>query len=171
MELVGYGIVLTALTFEDIELVRTWRNQDFVRNQMEFTNIISLKEQERWFKRINEEKSYYFIISTEKKPIGLVHLNQLNLALQSAHVGIFIGEASYIGTGISLKVSLLIFRFAFESLALKTLHAKINNKNEAVIAYNRFLGFKQTQAGVDFSIWSLTSEDFEHSKNQIKRLL
>lgn len=166
-----YGIELTQLHYSDIELVRNWRNQDFIRNYMEYQEIITSEQQISWFEKISQSVDYYFIIKTQNKAIGLVHLNKINHQKKSAHVGVFIGEKSFIGTGISFKVSLLIFQFSFDELKLDKVYAKINNEHESAITYNQFLGFERVEEGPVFSLWQLTKKGFENAHIRLKQLI
>jgi hypothetical protein len=44
-----YGVQLTRLQLDEIELVRNWRNQDFVAQNMDYQKHITQKEQKKWF--------------------------------------------------------------------------------------------------------------------------
>lgn len=68
-----YGIELQLLTKKDIELVRQERNKDFIRSKMINQSIINSKQQQKWFKTINNSNNFYFIIVHENKKIGLIH--------------------------------------------------------------------------------------------------
>jgi RimJ/RimL family protein N-acetyltransferase len=167
----NFGIELTQLIYSDIELVRNWRNQDFIRNNMEYQEIITSEQQISWFEKISQSDDYYFMIKTQNQAIGLAHINGVNPQDNSAHVGIFIGESLFVGTGISFKVSLLIFQFSFEELKLKVLFAKIKNDHQAAIAYNQFLGFELAEEGPVFSMWKLTKKGYDNAQIKLKQLI
>ncbi|MEO0037594.1 MAG: hypothetical protein RIQ59_805 [Bacteroidota bacterium] len=167
----NYGIELKQLDYSDIELVRNWRNQDFIRNNMEFQEIITTEQQISWYNTISQSGDFYFMIKIQKQAIGLVHLNKINYHNNSAHVGVFIGEKSFIGTGISFKVSMLIFQFSFEELKLEKVFAKIKNDHKSAVSYNQFLGFECTEEGPVFSVWELTRKGFEKASKKLKQLI
>ena len=109
-----------------IEQVRFWRNQNFVRQQMEYNAVISEKAQHLWFPRLqNDPSQRYFIFFSGSIPVGIIHLSKLDLEKKEAEVGLFIGDANFIGTGISLEASLFILDLAFKQLKLNRLFAKV----------------------------------------------
>jgi len=153
-------IYFEKLSHSTIELLRNWRNQDFVLEQMEFREIISIETQERWFDTIKNDSSIeYYIFGVENEAVGLVHLAEINKDTSTATVGLFIGNASYIGTGIAFDASNFIIKRAFEELGLETLFAKVKNSNKPALQYNAFLGFQFLKlANNEFSIYYLKKD-------------
>ena len=145
------------LSHSKIELLRNWRNQDFVLEQMEYQELISKEEQERWFENVKNNSSFeYYIFGIENEAVGLVHLGEINKITKSATVGLFIGNASYIGTGIAFEASNFIIKRAFDELAIETLFAKVKNTNNTALQYNSFLGFKfLKKENEEFGIYKL----------------
>jgi UDP-4-amino-4,6-dideoxy-N-acetyl-beta-L-altrosamine N-acetyltransferase len=150
-------IYFEKLTHSKIELLRNWRNQEFVLEQMEFQQYISSEEQELWFKKIeNSNSCEYYIFGSEKEDVGLVHLASIDFEDKSASVGLFIGNPRFIGTGIAFDASKFIINRAFEQLNLERLFAKVRNSNKPALQYNDFLGFKFYEiANRDFCIYLL----------------
>lgn len=167
-----YGISLKRLQHKEIELVRTWRNSNAIAAQMEYKAHISATQQEAWFLEINKSLSaYYFMIYVVDKPIGLIHLNQINRDEKTAHAGLFIGDASYLGTGVVLGASLLLLQFAFEQNDLNSVYAKVNKANTAAINYNQLLGFQKLhEINAQFELFELQKERFAAKKNQLEQL-
>ncbi|MBU3660985.1 MAG: GNAT family N-acetyltransferase [Flavobacteriales bacterium] len=145
------------LSHSTIELLRNWRNQDFVLEQMEFREIISKEAQEHWFESIKDNTNFeYYIFGIENEAIGLVNLAEINKKTKTATVGLFIGNARYIGTGIAFDASNFIIKRAFKELELETLFAKVKNSNSVAIQYNAILGFQFLKAlNPEFSIYQL----------------
>jgi UDP-4-amino-4,6-dideoxy-N-acetyl-beta-L-altrosamine N-acetyltransferase len=150
-------IYFEKLSHSKIELLRNWRNQDFVLEQMEYQELISKEEQERWFENVKNNSSFeYYIFGIENEAVGLVHLGEINKITKSAIVGLFIGNASYIGTGIAFEASNFIIKRAFDELAIETLYAKVKNTNNPALQYNSFLGFKfLKKENEEFGIYQL----------------
>ena len=69
---------IRAIEFDDIQLLRYWRNLDHVRARMEMTNSIEVEEQRRWFERINADTSKHFIYSLGVRDIGSININNIN---------------------------------------------------------------------------------------------
>jgi UDP-4-amino-4,6-dideoxy-N-acetyl-beta-L-altrosamine N-acetyltransferase len=161
------------LTEEWIEQVRFWRNQSFVRQQMEYNAVITESSQKKWFKSIQSDYSQqYFIFFSGNIPVGVIHLSKINLEEKVADVGLFIGDAHFIGTGISLEASLFILELAFVQLKLEKLTAKVKNDNLAAIRYNELLGFRiQHPVNQSFSQYLLEKENYFQRLVLFKKLL
>ncbi len=161
-QLTGFGLKLKPLDLDTIQLVRTWRNQDQIRSQMEFQEVISETEQSIWFQKLDKQSNQYFVIQIDLKPVGLIHLKNIDLKNKIAESGLFIGENTFVGTGISLGASILLLEYAFDNLGLITIQAKVKNNNTIAQQYNQLLGFKRkNQVNDNFSIWELSKSDFE----------
>ena len=62
-----YGLKYSRVTGQDLEILRYWRNQSYIRNTMQFKEYISPLMQKAWFQKINNKNNYYFIIQHEQK--------------------------------------------------------------------------------------------------------
>jgi hypothetical protein len=62
-----YGLKYTRVTEQDLETLRYWRNQSFIRNTMQFKDYITPVMQKTWFQKVNNKYNYYFIIQHESK--------------------------------------------------------------------------------------------------------
>ena len=163
-----FGVVLESLTLETAELVRNWRNDPEINKFMDYTEQITIDAQKRWFEKIQTENSNYFLIRKDDLPIGMIHIEKIDLKNHSAHVGLFIGDASYHGTGVALSASLSLLEYAFTSLSLKSVYAKVKNDNALAVEYNQFLGFEKFEKWNDqFSYWILTRERFEQKRGNL----
>ncbi len=172
MELKDYGITLEPLNIESIETVRIWRNQTQVNQFMDYQKIISKEDQLDWFKNIQNSNSAYYIIKKGNDQIGMIHLNQINNATKSAEAGIFIGNNDFNGTGITLGASILLLDYAFTTLNLEIIYAKVKNNNSNAIKYNQLLGFTEDKAfNSEFTIWKLKSPAFFDIKPKLIQLL
>jgi RimJ/RimL family protein N-acetyltransferase len=166
------GINLIPLNISHLELVRDWRNNSLIASFMEYQEYITKEAQQEWFKTIQNIENYYFIIETNNEKIGLIHLNKVDEINKSAHSGLFIGEEKYRGTGIALAASILILSFAFETLDLTKVYAKVNKDNMAVIEYNLFLGFDfETKMNDKFDLYKMFSQKFNEKKAYLTNLL
>ena len=149
------GVTLKRLEEKDLEMLRTWRNDPKIRRVMFFQEDITRDMQLKWFTSLSE-LDYYFVIETDKKPVGLIHLNIDEKDRDSAFAGLFIHDDSYWGTQVPVYSSLALLHFAFEDLDLKQVLAKVRKDNSAAIRYNQSLGFSAIQG--EFQV--LTNNDF-----------
>lgn len=173
MEIItDYGISLVPLSLESIETVRMWRNQTQVSQFMEYQKIISKEEQLDWYKKNLNSNSEYYVINKDNHQIGMIHLNQINIAEKSAEAGLFIGNNSFNGTGITLGASILLLNHAFTTLQLDTVFAKVKNNNGNAIKYNQFLGFKEEKPfNSEFTIWKIKKQTFFDIKPKLIQFL
>ncbi|MDP6908803.1 MAG: hypothetical protein QF371_04815, partial [Flavobacteriales bacterium] len=79
MRLSRYGIVLETMTADHLEMIRLWRNQDYIREKMQFQELLSRTDQQAWFKTLDADTNLYWIIRYKKYPIGLVHIKDMDL--------------------------------------------------------------------------------------------
>lgn len=171
-ELAGYGLKLKLLDTDTIQLVRNWRNQEQIRSQMEFQKLISETGQSMWFRKLDKQANQYFIIHIDDKPVGLIHLKNIDVKIRIAEAGLFIGENTYVGTGISLGASILLLDYAFNQLNLQTIQAKVKNDNTIALQYNQLLGFKnKNQLNAYFSIWELSKSNFKDLRATLIKLI
>ena len=108
-----YGIVLRRLQHKDIELVRTKRNQDSIRNYMFYQKEITAEEQEEWFKSTNNIYNYYFIIESDNKKVGLINGKNIDYEKRTSEGGIFIWDEEYRDIQVSAIASLIMAEFTF----------------------------------------------------------
>jgi len=62
MVLSNYDITLVRLTYDQLELVRNWRNDPKISQYMEFRDYITPEMQIKWFNKVNNRNNYYFVI-------------------------------------------------------------------------------------------------------------
>ncbi len=158
-----YGIKLTRVQSDDIELIRQWRNSEHVSSNMEYKKYISEEEQMKWFKSINNPLNYYFLIEFEKKKIGVINVKNIQLNENYGEGGIFIGDKNYIDSFASTFSSLCLLNFTFSILLLTTKsRIKIFRSNKNAIAYNKLLGYELLpgQDDLDYQTYELTADRY-----------
>ncbi len=163
MILSGFGVSLRRITQADIEQVRAWRNQDFVRNQMFQSELITEVQQVAWFDTVNNPFNYYFIIEENDKPIGVIYAKNVNPESMVGEGGIFIGEQPYLTTDFPGRASILLLYFCFNKLGLNSSLIRVKKGNEAALWYNQFLGYNVKLHQGEEIVLSLTKEAFEDS--------
>ncbi len=141
MQISGFGITLKRVEERDLEMLRIWRNSAEVNQFMAFREHITIKMQKKWYRSLNMERNYYFIIHYENYPIGLTEIKNINN--ESGDLGIFIADTESLKIPlISFKAIFTIIDFAFTTLKLKALEATILSGNNRAIRFNQSFGFK-----------------------------
>ncbi len=173
MRLSKYGIVLESLTFEDIDLVRNWRNSDHVRLTMSYQQYIDAEAQKQWFQSLDKQSNIYLLIKEVDAKIGLINLKNINWELGSAEAGIFIGEKEYLNSLAPLLATISIMEYAFEELKLNKLRAKISRTNFKAIFFNEGIGYvkEDGQEEMDFQYYYVTPQQFINSTKSIRSTL
>lgn len=167
-----YGLKYSRVTQNDIELLRYWRNQSFIRDTMQFKEYITPQMQKQWFNSINNKHNYYFIIEDKGKKIGLINCKDAEPNTKLAEGGIFIWEKSYWGTSIPAFASLTmlqavfdIFKSGDESIAT------VACNNKVALDFNILLGYEIKSKTTDGNYYKLhlTKEKYNlHCKKLIK---
>lgn len=140
MHIENYGIILSSLVADDIEMVRKWRNLPHVKAAMIFQETISAKMQEEWFKNLTENDRY-FIISVNMHAIGVVHVKNIDWKAKSGEAGIFIGEEDYLKTLYPIAAVLAMMDTFFIDLKFDELTATVRNENTEILEFNQQLGY------------------------------
>ena len=166
-----YDIELQRLTRTDIELVRSWRNQDRIRNQMFYTDLITEQEQELWFHSVNNALNYYFLIVFKSKKIGLIHAKNIDLEVGYGEGGIFIGELADENSWAATMASICLLSFVFEKLSLKSSQIKVKSNNLNAIKYNELLGYKEVSSLDNCTVMSLDKKSFNRATSKLKSTL
>lgn len=141
MRIEKYGIVLSSLKENEIELVRNWRNKPHVKSAMIFQEEISPEMQKKWFYSLTEN-DHYLLISVENHPIGMVHVKNINWEKKSGEAGIFIGDETYLKTMYPIAAVLTMMDTFFEELKFEELTATVRNDNPEILEFNRQLGYE-----------------------------
>jgi RimJ/RimL family protein N-acetyltransferase len=162
---------LAPLQEEHVQLLRDWRNEESNRKWLQYQEIISESEQLRWFRSLDPKNFKLFIIFHQEKPIGEIHLKNIDLELRSAESGIMMDPLAK-GTGMAFSASLLLLDYAFEQLELDQLLAKVNRENNEVKKYNEFLGFERIELRPDgFDYYRLDKSKYPEIRKRLTQFL
>lgn len=167
-----YGVTYHRVGAKDLETLRYWRNQEFIRNTMQFKEYITPVMQQAWFEKINNKFNYYFIIEHEGKKIGLINCKDTEPDTRVAEGGIFIWEKNYWGTPVPALASLTLLQAVFE--VFKTGEASIATvacDNKRALEFNLMLGYsiKDTTPDGQYYKLILTRERYDsHCRKLIR---
>lgn len=135
-----YGVFLKRLNEDKIEMIRIWRNSPSISQFMEYRETITPEMQKEWFRKINNDNNFYFIIHYDNKEIGLINLKDVDYFEKVAECGIFIYDKDFLNSTISIRSTLAICDFAFEHLKLDSITTHVLSDNKNAITYNKFFG-------------------------------
>lgn len=168
----GYGVLLKRLTEDKIELIRNWRNDPKISKYMEFRDYITPEMQLKWFKKIDNDCNFYFIIEVDGNEIGLVNVRDVDYQKKEGEGGIFIYDDSYLNSMVSFQTALILNDFCFEKLGLERMVAHIMSDNKRAIDYNKHQGYKiqPNQEGIMNQLYYLSRTDYFEKRKKIARL-
>jgi len=160
-EITATNVRIRSLVYEDIQIIRKWRNQDFVRKWFVHNSIITEEEQEKWwikYKALRTDKMFVIEEKISDKPIGTVALYNIIYG-QTAEFGRFmIGETWARGKGYGLEAIQLILRYAIEKLQCQKINLEVIKNNEVAIQIYLKIGFKIVEDKGDLLTLSIFSK-------------
>lgn len=164
-----YGVTYKRVQESDIELIRYWRNRDFIRNTMQFQEYITPFMQKEWFKKINNPFNYYFIVEYEEKKIGLINCKDTN-EQRVAEGGIFLWDQSYWNTMIPAYASLTMLEVVFEEIKSgDTSVITVLKSNTHALQFNQLLGYQIYYEDEKVYKLKLTLDDYFKKTYRLKR--
>ncbi len=169
----NFGIILSQLTLEDIELVRYWRNSKEISKVMEYQKFITEEEQKKWFHSLNPHSDFYFLINYKGVKVGLIHTSHINWKDKTADAGLFVWDKNYLGTHIPVLASLAMLECFFENFGLKKYFAKVGRENSIAIRYNLTLGFSlhEKSDNSNFDFYVLEKESYLKASEKLRRFV
>jgi UDP-4-amino-4,6-dideoxy-N-acetyl-beta-L-altrosamine N-acetyltransferase len=165
-----YGVTLQRITEDDLELLRYWRNQQSVKQYMDYREYITPEMQKKWFASVNNKFNYYFIIIFEGKKVGLINAKNFSYENGFGEGGIFIWDQDYINSFAAVFSTLCILNFVFiETKLCKLSRARILKDNERAIHYNTVIGYKLCpgQENVVNQLYELSLDDYITSTQRL----
>ena len=167
-----YGIKLKRLEQQDIEMVRCWRNSNFVQQYMEYRNHITIKMQKKWFANLGTN-NYYFIVYFKDYPIGLTYIK--NVRKDIGYFGIFIADEESLQNlpMISYKMMISMLDLSFETLNLNYVEATILESNPRAARFNISVGFQmiKNKSSSKKQYYLLTKDVYKIKSNKIKNII
>jgi len=173
MKFFKYGIILERLRKEDIEIVRQWRNSDAVRLNMNYQEIITPEQQQRWFDSINNLRFNYFMIHYQGEKIGLLNDKNIDWDNRTSESGIFLGVTEYYNTFVPYLVSVAGIETLFQCLGWNKQYAYVLRSNQDAIKYNLELGYQlcEGQEGIEHQRYEMTWESFTQTAGKIRKMI
>ncbi len=179
--LVGKKVILTAVERADIEILRTWRNNENLKKHFREYRYLTDRMQEQWFEKAvnNDATSIMFSIkrASDNLLLGCCGLVYAHWVYRHADLSLYIGhnDAYIDDKGYAKESCELLFTYAFKDLGLnkiwteiysfddkkKKLYQRLGMSIDGVLRQNYFYEGKYWDSNV-FSI--LASEWRPHGK-------
>lgn len=124
----GERVYLRPITREDTDDIIRWRNSEAVRPYFIYQKPFTREGHENWLKTmIDTKKGYQFIICEKNtdRAIGCTYLRDFEKEHNKIEYGMFLGEKSEAGKGISAEIVRLTLDFCFEDLKVHKVFCRI----------------------------------------------
>jgi len=135
------GIYLRMMTWEDTDLIVSWRNSDAVRNNFIYRGLFTRESHENWIRtRIETGEVVQMVICdlADDTPLGSVYIRDIDRTHRKAEYGIFIGEASARGRGVGTATAKLMLRYCFEEEGLHRVYLRaLAGNGRAIRSYEK----------------------------------
>jgi len=178
IHLSGFGIELSPLTVDKLELVRAWRNHIDVAQFMMDQSHISAQQQINWFVELEAKADQlHLLISYKGESFGVINAKTFDgLSLNNSKVispGLYLSpQSKYRNSILAFSPSLVFIDYLFSLEKSQTLLAQVLPENTNAIRYNETLGY--TKESVDHQgviTMQLLQADFELAKIKLAKIL
>jgi len=127
-----FNITLRRVGFNDLELLRGWRNSDYVNKRMVFTEFITKEMQEKWFESINNDFNYYFIAEFNNESVGVINIKNINNNVGEG--AIYLASDKFENTHIVARMVLCFNDYVFDELKLDLICSHVKRDNAKAIS-------------------------------------
>lgn len=159
-----YSIHFIPLDQSNLERVRHWRNAPHVVAQMAFQDYITPDMHQAWWAALDPQHNQYFIFSHAGTEMGIVHLKDIDPQNHTAEAGIFTASPDFTGTPWPVLATLALMDYAFDTLHLRTLTAKMRADHPPIIDFNTRLGYRPISSpDQGFIYMSVTPEAYKQT--------
>lgn len=142
----GSQIYLRPITIEDTDNVVRWRNDKKIVENFIYRKKISREEHLNWLQnKVETGQVIQFIICDLQtdKPLGSIYLQNFNETTRQAEEGIFLGEDEAYGRGIGTEAAKLMLEYAFTTLKLHKLTARVLSYNQGSRKMHEKAGYQK----------------------------
>lgn len=136
-----YGIRLTRLKENDLELVRQKRNSKAIRERMIYQKEITREDQKKWFKTIDNINNIYLLIHVDDKPVGLINGKDADFEKKISEGGIFIWEESYLNSIVPSLCAIIMHDYNFHICEFEKTYINVLKNNDSALKFNKLIGY------------------------------
>lgn len=131
---------------EDLDLIKNWRNQDWIRRNSRDHRSLTMEDQLKWFQKISTSGSDdMFLVLESGTPVGVCGLAWINREHRSAEITYYLGRQKNpaVDVAVGLEVYAFIKKKGFEEYKLNRIHGEVFTYNEGGIKLAYHCGFKK----------------------------
>lgn len=168
-----YGLTLSRLQMNEIEMLRQWRNDPKISKFMTNDAFITYEQQIEWFETIkNKTDAFYFIVYLNKKPIGYSAIKNIDWKTKQGETGDFMYIPKYIKNPIlpCLK-AYLTYDFYFEHIGLNGTYSYVKKDNLKSQQYCNGIGYKYIEEKENFYYYTLSKDNYISNKTKFLKII
>jgi len=141
----GEKVIFRAIERDDLQQLRDWRNDPEIRTRTREFRLLSMENQERWYKALHDDRNtiMFAVLDGKKSLIGVVGLTYIDWKNRRAEISIYVGDKEAQGQGYGLDALKTIMRYGFHDTNLHKLYAEIFAFNEPSVRLFEKAGFKR----------------------------
>ncbi len=125
---------------DELDLMRSWRNEPEVRANMYTRHVISREEHLAWWGRTSSRSDQvYFMYERVGVPMGVIGFTQIDSANANSSWAFYAAPDAARGTGSRMEY--LALEHAFSQMSLHKLHCEVLAFNAPVVALHQKFGF------------------------------
>jgi UDP-4-amino-4,6-dideoxy-N-acetyl-beta-L-altrosamine N-acetyltransferase len=138
------NIELRTIAFEDIELIRSWRNSDLIKNVSYSRGFISSEMQIKWYNGIKDDLSQlHWIINIDKIDVGYAAIKNIDLLNKRCEFSsLYIADENFLLNGSGAIVQYKVLDYVFETYPdITKVFCEVLGFNKKVIQLHKRFGF------------------------------
>lgn len=164
------GITLGRIEFDDLQQLRSWRNNEAIFTWCRQANQISDHDQQAWFDRQNTDPTMrMYSVYWDNTLIGVCGLTSIDMIARRAEFSLYIGP-EFQGEGHGKNALKTLFKSGFDDLNLNLIWGECFDGNPAA---KMFEGLGMMKEGtrrefyykngkyIDADLYSITSVEFD----------
>lgn len=134
-------IFLKIITADKLEKIMNWRTSPEVSSYMYTNHNLSIEDQKKWFKNINNDSTVsYWIIVVDRIDVGVLNLYDIDMKNKRCFWAYYIGDSSARGKGVARQLECNIYDYVFYEMGLNKLCCEVLAFNEKVIQIHEKFG-------------------------------
>lgn len=165
------NIIIERLTKDRLELVRSWRNNRETTKYMFYQEMITAEAQQSWFRQIDNDSNYYFVIVVEKKPLGIINLKNVDMEEKTGESGIFLAPGENHPPFLGYGAYMTLIDFSVFALGIQKIVATIRSDNRDAVQFNKVFGFKQIEENKEQISMVLEAANYLQTSSPIRRMI
>jgi RimJ/RimL family protein N-acetyltransferase len=171
MQVKNFNITLKKVSIDDLELLRSWRNSDYVNKMMVSSHYITKEMQEKWFESVNNKFNYFFIAEFDNEKVGVISIKNINN--NSGEGAIYLSSEKFENTGIVSRIVLCFNDFVFDELKLDSICSHVKRENKKAISSTIAQGGVEEveKSTSDYIHFILKKENYFNKTKKIRQIL